>query len=296
MNIKSYDTEITNRIISKCYAKINLFLKITGKRPDGYHDLTSLMVFADFYDELSFSKSIKTSFHVEGLYAAKVPLDQQNLIFKAIRALEICTNNTFNVDISLIKNLPIAAGIGGGSSNAAETLKALNTLFELGLNFKELTEIGLKLGDDVPVSLLGRSCLRQGQGDVLEPIEDLPEFYMVLVNPQVAVPTPKAFSYVQKYSCPLPNPFKIPSKLDDFVAMLKTQGNDLLEPALQIAPIIGEVMAEIENLPHCLMAQMSGSGATCFGIFATKNQTTQAFEIIQAKHPQWWSHSCAILK
>jgi len=260
-------------------AKVNLYLHVTGKRPDGYHTLDSLAVFPAVGDWVTASPGPKMSLTIDGPFGGALQADSENLILRAARAL----GGGQGAALGLDKHLPIASGIGGGSADAAAALLALRKLWGLAT---PLHEIALSLGADVPVCLGSRPARMSGIGEILLPAPKLPPFGMVLVNPGIAVPTPAIFRARTGAFSP---PATLPETWDNAAAMaadLAALTNDLQTPAITIAPIIADVLAALKTLPGCLLARMSGSGATCFGIFATPDQAaTQAQSLNQ---PGWW--------
>jgi len=260
-------------------AKVNLFLHVTGKRPDGYHLLDSLAVFPNVGDWVTAALGAELSLTMSGPFGAALQAEPNNLILRAARAL----GRDHGAALELEKHLPIASGIGGGSADAAAALLALRNLWGLTT---PLHNIALALGADVPVCLESRAARMSGIGESLLPAPQMPEFGMVLVNPGIAVPTPAVFRARTGTFSP---PAALPAAWDNAAAMaadLAALTNDLETPAITIAPVIADVLAAITALPGCLLARMSGSGATCFGIFATPDQAaTQAKNLTE---PGWW--------
>jgi 4-diphosphocytidyl-2-C-methyl-D-erythritol kinase len=260
-------------------AKVNLFLHVTGKRADGYHVLDSLAVFPAVGDVVGAHAADELSLKISGRFGAVLQAEADNLLLRAARAL--CPGA--GVALSLEKNLPVASGIGGGSADAAAALRLLAELWETEA---PLHEIALGLGADVPVCLDSAPARMGGVGEILRPAPRLPSFGMVLVNPGVAVPTPSVFRARQgAFSAPA----ELPEAWEDASAMVRDLArttNDLQAPAIGIEPVIGEVLAMLENLPGALLARMSGSGATCFAIFATQAAATAAAEAID--RPESW--------
>ncbi len=290
-------------LIYKSGAKINLFLHILGKRPDGYHDLESLFYFPDIYDEIEISEKVtgdpsslvpsyaETSrLQITGAFAEKlIGEEKNNLILKTYSLLKILYSTKLpDLSFKLKKNLPVAAGIGGGSANAATVLKALNENYKLGLSASQLYKIGARLGADVPACIMDRTCFAQGIGDVLSDVGDFPELNILLVNPLVPVSTAEIFKMgFAEYSKPLKGnlSFKTTQGLIDFLEGTK---NDLEENAKAICPTINDVLNSISQQSGCLLTRMSGSGATCFGIFESKDKALMAKEIIEKEHKGWW--------
>ncbi|MDG1429985.1 MAG: 4-(cytidine 5'-diphospho)-2-C-methyl-D-erythritol kinase [Paracoccaceae bacterium] len=267
-------------------AKINLTLHVTGKREDGFHLLDSLVVFVDVGDQLQFRQSTELKLNILGPKAQGIPIGDSNLVLRAARLVD----PSKGAEITLTKNLPAAAGIGGGSSDAAATVKALCQLWDATLPVNP--EI---LGADVPVCMRARTTRMQGIGELLSEVPDLPNAWLVLVNPGVSVSTPEVFrKLVQKE-----NPWmgtEIPSfkTANDLADWLHETRNDLQSAAIALEPIIGDVLDAVGDESGCLIARMSGSGATCWGLFGDKTQAQQAAERITASHPEWWTVSTKI--
>lgn len=258
-------------------AKINLTLHVTGQRDDGYHLLDSLVCFADIADEVTVAPAAELSLQVDGPMAAGVPADDSNLVMKAARLF----GASAGARISLTKHLPNAAGIGGGSADAAATLRALSELWDM-----PLPEGAIALGADVPVCLAPFALRMRGVGEVLEPAPPLPETWAVLVNPGVAVATPPVFkALITKENPPMPDVIPCFSQTQDLARWCAGQRNDLQAPAMQSAPVIGDVL---EALKPSLMARMSGSGATCFGLCADQGAARALAAQISAERPDWW--------
>ena len=255
-------------------AKINLTLHVTGQRADGYHLLDSLVVFADIGDRLWFDPGSAMSLEVTGPFAEGVPTDQSNLVW---RAAEACG---WSGHIRLEKNLPHGAGIGGGSSDAAAVLRQCGGS----------QDAALALGADVPVCLSHAPQRMRGIGEHLESVPHVPQMDVLLINPGVSVPTGSVFQALpRKINAPMAE--TLPEWRDHrgFADWLKRQRNDLLEPALQIAPVIGDVIEALYDR-DCLFAGMSGSGATCFALFPPDGQSAKAASEagLFLDHPDWW--------
>jgi 4-diphosphocytidyl-2-C-methyl-D-erythritol kinase len=269
-------------------AKVNLALHVTGRRADGYHLLDSLVVFAGFGDRLTIASADHDSLAVTGRYAADVPTDGANLVLKARDALRhAAPAQAGPVAISLEKNLPVASGVGGGSSDAAAALRGLARLWRLDLDHAALAEIGLPLGADLPMCLAGKPLVARGVGEALSPVADFPRLGMVLVNPGVAVSTADVFAALSKRdNDPLP---PLPPTIDfhSLRNWLETTRNDLEPVARAIEPAIGEALSAL-NRAGAGFARMSGSGATCFGLFETGNVAKRAAAAIRARHPGWF--------
>lgn len=262
-------------------AKINLALHVTGRRNDGYHLLDSLVVFADVGDRITVDPAPDLSLRVTGPCAAGVPTDGSNLVLKAANLMAGQGGR-----ITLDKHLPAASGIGGGSADAAATLRALAQARSQDLPPPEAV---LALGADVPVCLNGTAVRMSGIGERLAPVPSLPPLPAVLVNPGIEVSTPAVFKALR--SSENPALAQMPDALatvEAVAAWLGRQRNDLQAPAQAITPMIGDVLASIDAQRGCLLARMSGSGATCFGLFAEADQADAAAAELAFRHPGWW--------
>ncbi|MES0130404.1 4-(cytidine 5'-diphospho)-2-C-methyl-D-erythritol kinase [Mesorhizobium sp. M0029] len=270
-------------------AKINLALHITGKRADGYHLLESLVVFTRFGDRVEIEPADADRFSVSGRYATSVPIDDSNLVVKAREALrrQAGQQSTPPVAIRLEKNLPVASGVGGGSSDAAAVLQGLVRTWGLDIGEAELSRIGLTLGADVPMCLAAKPLVARGVGDELSLVPDFPALALVLVNPGVAVSTPDVFNALEKRDNeglpPLPRAFDFHSVRN----WLEITRNDLESAAQAIQPPIGRAVSLL-NRAGSGFSRMSGSGATCFGLFETGNVAKRAAAEIRSREPEWF--------
>lgn len=266
-------------------AKVNLTLHVTGQRPDGYHLLDSLVLFADLGDRLRVEEGPGLRLAVKGPLAAGVPTDDSNSILRAARFL-----GADDLQFTLTKALPSAAGIGGGTSDAAAALRAVAELRGL-----ELPEDVSPLGADVPVCLLARAARMQGVGEKVTPVEGLPEIFAVLANPGVAVSTPAVFGRLAtKANPPMPADLPAFATARELAEWLAAQRNDLEGPAIAEQPVIAEVLKELSALPGQLLSRMSGSGATCFALFEARAEAEAAAKALQRDHPEWWVAPCAL--
>jgi len=275
-------------VVEAAPAKVNLYLHVVGRRDDGYHLLDSLVVFADAGDVIRVRPDDRLSLTVEGPFADQVPSDDDNLVLRAARGLAEMADVSSGAAIVLDKRLPVAAGVGGGSADAAAALRALCDLWAVEPPPERLARLATDLGADVPACLAAVPAFLGGIGERLDPAPALPACFMVLVNPGVAVPTPPVFKARQ-------GPFSTPARFNEspadaqaFAAALADRRNDLTDAAVGIAPPIAEVLAALAALPGTLLARMSGSGATCFGLFATKAEAERAAGSLRADHPGWW--------
>lgn len=263
-------------------AKINLTLHVTGRRSDGYHLLDSLVAFADVGDAIRVSTADDLLLSIDGPFADSLAKDTDNLVLRAARMF--LTDQ--GARILLTKNLPVASGIGGGSSDAAATLRALSELWQLPM---PSMQDAMALGADVPVCLAPGAQRLAGVGDRVAPVAALPPCQIVLVNPGVAVSTPSVFRSLHGRAS-TPMPAEIPS-FEDASALatwLVTQRNDLTDPAISVAPVIAEVLSKLTQ-SGSLFSAMSGSGATCFALFNEGDRRAQSFvHSITRQHPDWW--------
>jgi 4-diphosphocytidyl-2-C-methyl-D-erythritol kinase len=291
-------TQTTDRVVEPAPAKINLCLHVTGRRADGYHLLDSLVAFATVQDTLTATRSEQTAFSLSGRFAAAIPADGSNLVLRAAQAVAPGGGVAFHLE----KNLPPASGIGGGSADAAAAIRAVLRLGATGplddaaLLAKVDQAALLSLGADLPVCLLSRPARMRGIGERVDPVLGLPLTPVVLVNPGIEVPTPQVFRALNARENP-PLPASLPHWPDAaaLARWLAGQRNDLQPAALQIAPRIGQVLESIAAREGVLLARMSGSGATCFGIFADAAAASAAGRRLRADHPGWWVADGALL-
>lgn len=270
-------------------AKINLALHVVGQRSDGYHLIETLCVFAEQGDRLFVSESARDEFEICGPFAGAVPADGQNLVIAARDALRagFAESAAGPVAIRLEKNLPVAAGLGGGSSDAAAGLILLSRHWQLELNNRNLAETGLPLGADIPMCVHAVPLIARGVGEAVETIANFPSLAMVLVNPGVPVPTGDIFAGLKhKQNPPLP---ALPHTLTNtsLIHWLRSTRNDLQPPAECVVPEIAESLRALEGSGSVLV-RMTGSGATCFGIFKSTEDASAAERIIASDYPQWF--------
>ncbi|SPF75159.1 4-diphosphocytidyl-2-C-methyl-D-erythritol kinase [Aliiroseovarius pelagivivens] len=260
-------------------AKVNLTLHVTGQRRDGYHLLDSLVVFADVGDRITVMPAEANRLEVIGPRAAGVPTDGTNLVARAADLFGV------PVHIVLSKHLPAAAGIGGGSSDAAATILALSDL----IGDTRLPEGVSELGADVRVCLMRQAARMRGIGEDVAPCPGLPPLFAILANPGVDVPTPEVFKALEDKQNP-PMPKRIPQgmKAGAFIDWLATQRNDLEAPAIARSPVIRDVLDALADLPGARLARMSGSGATCFALFETEDAARAGASALAQAKPEWW--------
>ncbi|MCF1708074.1 4-(cytidine 5'-diphospho)-2-C-methyl-D-erythritol kinase [Tabrizicola sp. J26] len=272
-------------------AKINLTLHITGRRADGYHLLDSLVAFAGVGDTVTAGRADQLSLRIDGPMAAGLSAGEDNLVLRAARLLA----PNMGAALRLTKRLPVASGIGGGSADAAATLRALAELWTLPLPDSGRV---LSLGADVPVCLDGRPARMSGVGEIVEPLAaPLPQAWLVLANPGVAVSTPAVFAALERRDNP-PMPDRLPDWPDaaGLAAFLIGQRNDMEAAAIRLLPVIADVKAALAAQPGCLVARMSGSGATCFGLFEDAAEASAAAGRLQQDHPGWWVAPAPLLR
>ena len=281
-------------------AKVNLTLRVIGRRVDGYHDLESVVAFADCADRLALTPGSELTLETTGPLANACGATSDNLVLKAARLLAERVDNLALGAFTLDKVLPVAAGIGGGSADAAAALRLLARLNGLAADDARIQQVALKTGADVPVCLASRACDMTGVGETLLPLS-LPQLPAVLVNPRVPVATKDVFAALGLRSGELrvgvTDVIRAPAWPDqgasvgDWVKVLAGVPNDLEPPALRVQPVIADVLSALRSGPGAQLARMSGSGATCFAIFSSASDAQTAAARISAEHPAWWVHA-----
>ncbi|MEM1350898.1 MAG: 4-(cytidine 5'-diphospho)-2-C-methyl-D-erythritol kinase [Pseudomonadota bacterium] len=274
-------------------AKINLSLHVTGQRSDGYHLLDSLVAFADVGDDLSIEKGSKTPFCVSGPEAAGVPESSDNLVLKVAALMNASVHAAFE----LRKNLPVASGIGGGSADAAAAyrgLVALHTTDSFSPALYDPTTMAearalLNLGADIPMCLLSQCARIEGIGELITPLPHWPSLHAVLVNPRRSISTPDIFRVLEKRNNPaMPETVPAFSSALECITWLSQRRNDLQAAAIRIEPAVRTVLDTLSKTENCRLARMSGSGATCFGLFVTGDQADDAAQSLRNQYPNWW--------
>lgn len=270
-------------------AKLNLDLLVTGRRADGHHELDSLVVFADLADELAVTPADTLSLVVEGPFAAGLPPVGENIVLRAARRLADAASVTDGARIRLTKRLPVTAGIGGGSADAAAALRALRRLWRLDLDDRALQAIGLGLGADVPVCLGSRPARMRGIGERLDPLPSLPALPLVLVNPRQPLGTVEVFRALrlERFSARRDAPGGL-AGVPALVGHLARSRNELEPPARALLPVIEEMLDLLRDDPGCRLARMSGSGPTCFGLFDDAAAAAASAARLAAARPGWW--------
>lgn len=277
-------------------AKVNLALHVLGRRADGYHLIDSLVVFADIGDTLKATprEEALVKLTLDGPFAADLAAAgrlEDNLVMRAADELIAAfpAKRIRGVRLSLTKRLPVASGLGGGSADAAAALRLLDRLWGFRAGPAKLAEIGLKLGADVPLCLVSRPLHAEGIGERLQVLDSIPSLPLLLVQPGVQVPTRNVFRRLaageRSRMWPLPARF---ASIIEFAQWLRLTRNDLLEPAKAEAKVVGSVVKAVSSDPECLFANLSGSGASVFGIFNSRAAAERAAKRIHAAKPQWW--------
>ncbi|WP_426440924.1 4-(cytidine 5'-diphospho)-2-C-methyl-D-erythritol kinase [Bradyrhizobium genosp. P] len=288
-------------LVEEGRAKVNLTLKVVGRRVDGFHDLESVVAFADCADRLTLEPGSDLALTMEGPLADACGDTSDNLVLKAARLLGERVADLKVGHFTLEKVLPVAAGIGGGSADAAAALRLLARLNELSLDDARIMEVALQTGADVPVCVASHACDMSGVGEDLLSL-DLPKMPCVLVNPRVPVATRDVFNALGLRHGELligatdivmqtPSWPDASCAIDDWIEALARGSNDLERPAARIEPVISAVLTALREASGVRLARMSGSGATCFAIFADDTAARAAGEKLRAEHPGWWVHA-----
>lgn len=271
-------------------AKVNLDLLITGRRSDGYHELDSLVAFADIGDELTIEPARDLTLELSGPFAHRLGAVEDNLVLRAAHELAQVAGIRPSARLRLDKRLPVAAGLGGGSADAAAALRGLRRLWQLRLDDGALAGIAQRLGADVPVCLLSHPARMRGIGEQVEPMSGLAVLQLLLVNPGFPLATAAVFRELPPTSIG-PRSAELPAVPD--LPWLLGSRNVLELPARALLQVIGEVLTTFAGIPGCRLARMSGSGATCFGLFDEPSQAKSAEGAISQAHPEWWVMACA---
>jgi 4-diphosphocytidyl-2-C-methyl-D-erythritol kinase len=275
------------RIAEDAPAKVNLYLHVVGRRADGFHLLDTLMVFTETGDLIEVVPADDLTLDVAGPFADRLPKDaESNLVIRAARALADAAGVPAKAQIRLTKNLPVSAGLGSGSSDAAATLRALSRLWDISEGTVDLPALALTLGADVPACLVAESVFVGGIGEELAPAPMLPAVDILLVNPGVQLATASVFAARRGGFSPEARFDKAPETVRDLAAILADRTNDLAEPAITLLPLVAEIIDTIEAAPGCRLARMSGSGATCFGLFDDAETAARAMDAL--KDRGWW--------
>ena len=279
-------------------AKVNLALHVTGRRADGYHDLESLVVFAEVADELAAKPAAADSLRITGPFAPALGGGNANLVTRAVAAFRARWPDHVpgELAIELRKNLPVAAGLGGGSADAAAALRLMVSLGKGPIPLPELYELALGLGADVPSCIVSRPSEIRGVGEIITPLRSFPACHLVLVNPLVPVITADVFRRLESRQNPplppLPQPLTRPAQLGIWLAETR---NDLEPAAISLVPAIGELITHMAKVEGCMLARMSGSGGTVFGLFGSGAQAHQAAHDLRASWPGYWVAAAPVI-
>jgi 4-diphosphocytidyl-2-C-methyl-D-erythritol kinase len=280
-------------LLERAFAKINLTLRVLGRRADGYHELESLVAFADVSDTLTLEPAATDSLEMSGPFASKSGPVDDNLVLKSFAELRRHIPGLKGGRFRLEKNLPVAAGIGGGSADAAAALRLLAKANGITLDDSRLMAAAQAVGADVPVCVDSRPRVMRGIGEVLSAPLDLAPIPAVLVNPGVALVTREVFGKFKGGNAE-PCLAGVPTRTDALIEFLKRQDNDLTAAATACAPVVGDVLETLRGVRGCTFVRMSGSGATCYALFASREQAEAARQQLADEHKDWWVRSAAI--
>lgn len=285
-------------VVEAAPAKVNLALHVTDRRDDGYHDLESLVVFAGVADEIVARRATEDSLSVTGPFAAAAGSGDANLVARAVAAFRARwpAGVPYGLHLELHKNLPVAAGLGGGSADAAAALRLMAGLAGDPPDMHALAQLALTLGADVPACLEARPAEVRGVGEILHRLDGFPQLHLVLVNPLQPVVTADVFRRLENRSNPglpqLPVPLTRPAQLAIWLAETR---NDLEAAAIGLAPVIGELIATMQQVDGTIIARMSGSGATVFGLFGSATRAYQVAQDLRALWPGYWVTAAPVL-
>ena len=267
----------------KAPAKINLTLRVVARRADGYHELESLVAFADLADELRLEPAQETSLQIEGAFGGACGRVADNLVVKAASALDLPAGR-----FTLEKNIPVAAGLGGGSTDAAAALRLIARANGVAIDDPRIGEAARTTGADVLICLERGARVMRGIGEQLSPVIDLPRLAALLVNPGVPLPTHEVFARFRLDDRSSVVIESVPADVATLIPWLRAQGNDLTHAAIGWVPAIADILAVLGALPGCRLARMSGSGPTCFGLFDNEASASTAAEQLSKAHGNWW--------
>jgi len=285
------DADDRPEIVEQAPAKINLYLHVNHRRDDGYHDLESLVVFTEFGDWVRLSPAPALNVLRTGPFATLLPENpEDDLCMHAARQMAERFGRDTSFRVSLEKSIPVAAGVGGGSADAAAVLRALARLWSIDVNNPEVIDIAAGLGADVLVCLAAKAAVIRGIGDVVEPVSDVAQLNLLLVNPNQPLSTASVFrAWAQESgTVSLHDQTAAAPAWPGYPEGLTQARNDLTAPAVGLCPVIGEVLSDLAGLPDCRLARMSGSGPTCFAVFETAVACNQAARALGQRQPNWW--------
>jgi 4-diphosphocytidyl-2-C-methyl-D-erythritol kinase len=273
-------------------AKLNLSLKVLGRRADGFHEIESLVTFATFSDLVSLNPTTDIKLETSGPFASVLGEGDNLILDVARRMSERYPGAQFGA-FSLGKNIPVAAGLGGGSADAAAALRLIGRANPGMINSQVMEEMACELGSDILACLMSHATVMRGRGEKLTSLENMPVLDVVLVNPGVQLAAGEVYSAL---NAPLLEDNFVPGDTDsihfasasEVLEYISSTRNDLQEPAIKLAPVIGDVLTQLSDTEGCQMVQMSGSGSTCFGVFANAGHAAAARDVLRAAHPGWW--------
>jgi 4-diphosphocytidyl-2-C-methyl-D-erythritol kinase len=264
-------------------AKINLTLRVLGRRAHGYHELESLVAFADLADVLHLEPAVSTALELSGEFAGACGPPADNLVLKAASFVGLRAGR-----FALEKCIPVAAGLGGGSADAAAALRLIAQAHGIGIDDPRIAAAAAKAGADVLVCLESRARMMGGIGEDLSSPMTLPKLPALLVNPRVSLPTHQVFEKFTPLDDTSPADDEIPREAEALLSWLTFRGNDLTDAAIGCVPAVGDILAALQALPRCRLARMSGSGPTCFGLFDDDSAAFAAAEQLARTHGNWW--------
>jgi len=282
--------------VKKTAAKINLSLEITGKRKDGYHFIDSLIGFTNVYDVIKLRESNSVSLYVSGPEKNNIENNESNIIIKTVHWIKERFGFHQGIEIKLQKNIPVSAGLGGGSANAAAVISGCFYLWNLdstkNINSKLLHQywpsISINLGADIPIHLFGKAAIVTGIGEKITPISYLPKSWLILANPRVKLNTEKVYRAYKNTSHSINLSCKYTNTFSGFIDFLNSCENSLTKTAIEIEPVIKEVIMELEAIKGNSITRMSGSGPTCFALFENKSDAEKGINQLRRERPEWW--------
>ena len=297
MNVRAHGgfvktDRITGAITLAAPAKVNLYLHVVGRRADGYHLLDSLVAFTELADTITARPAGELSLSLDGPFSGAVDASEDNIVIRAARALSAAAGAPARVHFNLTKRLPVAAGLGGGSADAAAALRALMALWNVSGRDVDLPAVAQLLGADVPACLAGHNAFISGIGETITPSPALPRAGLLLVNPGVMLATQSVFGMRRGGFSPVARFDDAPRDAAALAVLLEERTNDLTAPAARLCTVIEDVLATLAAAPGCLLARMSGSGATCFGLFADVIAAETAAGPVRREG--WWTAATQI--
>jgi 4-diphosphocytidyl-2-C-methyl-D-erythritol kinase len=285
---------VSATLFEKAPAKINLTLQVLGRRADGYHEIESLVAFADFGDKLTLQTAIEDRLEIAGPFGEKSGPIADNLVLKAVAAGRERVAGLKGGCFLLEKNIPVAAGLGGGSADAAAALRLIARANALALDDPRLISAAQATGADVPVCLQPSARIMRGVGEQLSEPIDLPVLSALLVNPLLTLATRNVFSKFAVERRGGNHADNVPRDFNGLINFLEQHDNDLTPAACACAPVVGEILETLRALPGVRLVRMSGSGPTCFALFAAQDEETKSARTLRAERPEWWVQPVAI--